>query len=125
MVSFRIILKLCMVSLLIYTNSCADLETTENIVRLYVNSIDVNRTIIKNQAALASWQYESDITDEHNRINEIMELKSADFDKAIANQLKTFQWQNFHDEDLKRKIKKLTDLGDSILPPGYFNFNML
>lgn len=96
-------------------------DSVENVAKVYVDSLDNNRTIIKNQAALASWDYESDITDEHEKINKEMEIKSAAFDKTIANQLKTYQWQNFMDEDLKRKIKKLTDLGDSALSEERFS----
>ena len=104
------------VVVIILKTCSATIELNEDAAKLYIDSLEFNRTRMKNKAAIASWNYESFLSDENKKINKQTQIEAANFDKSIAETLMLFDWHKFTDVDLKRKIKKLSDLGDAILP---------
>lgn len=94
-------------------------EFDEAAAKVYIEGIEEELVAVNYKAAEASWAYQSDLSDKNDKFNKQVQLESAEFSNKIAKELHKYSWRDFKDEDLKRKIKKLADLGDSILPLGY------
>lgn len=68
----------------------------------------------------ANWAYATNITDETQELKSKAEAAFAKFLKDSAVPLTNYKWNNFKDEELKRKIKKLVKLGDAFLSESKF-----
>lgn len=67
------------------------------------------------ETAIASWNYESNITD-YNKVKNSEEMeKFAEYTKNVAQKLMKFDYKLFTNETLKRLIKKLANVDDEIL----------
>jgi peptidyl-dipeptidase A len=88
----------------------------ETLAKKYVDDIMLKYQNMLNSLVQTDWNYESSISDETLKLKNEAQLKYASSIKEIASNLEKFNIKNFKDEDLKRKIMKLTDLGDSKLP---------
>ncbi|XP_055593793.1 angiotensin-converting enzyme-like isoform X2 [Uranotaenia lowii] len=73
-----------------------------------------------NRETVASWEYESNINDVNAEYSQKVSVENAEFSKDVARELLKYDYKNFKDQDLKRKIRKLTDLGYAALPEDKF-----
>lgn len=85
-----------------------------------VQEFNAKEMIEANKAAEARWNYESDMTSEHEDEQKKVLEDYAIFNKQVAMKLKDYDFDNFTNETLKRLIKKMTDIGDAILDPETF-----
>lgn len=65
--------------------------------------------------AIANWNHDSNITKETAQAQREAQERYAKFSKANALKLLNFHTENFKNESLKRMIKRLTKIDDSIL----------
>ncbi|XP_050072369.1 angiotensin-converting enzyme-like [Anopheles maculipalpis] len=88
--------------------------------REYVERIDEEILARRNVGTEAEWAYESNINEDNLVVKNEVAAANAVFVKEVANTLKKYDYESFSDEDLKRKIRKLTKLGYSVLPEDTF-----
>uniref|UniRef100_A0A2C9GRB9 Uncharacterized protein n=1 Tax=Anopheles arabiensis TaxID=7173 RepID=A0A2C9GRB9_ANOAR len=88
--------------------------------RRYVEQVDEEILSRRNVGTEAEWAYESDINEDNLMVKNEVAAANAVFLKEVANTLKKYEYESFSDEDLKRKIRKLTKLGYSVLPEDTF-----
>lgn len=90
-------------------------EEEEKEARAYVDEVCEILKMKSYYTTIASWNYESNITD-HNRIknNEAQE-EFAEYTKRVAFKLMKYDYQVYENKTLKRLIKKLVDVGNDIL----------
>ncbi|XP_050664350.1 angiotensin-converting enzyme-like isoform X1 [Leptidea sinapis] len=84
--------------------------------REYMRKLDEIMGNAKNKLALASWDYESNITDFNEKRLLQISLEIAEEQKEYWKETMTYFWHEFEDEDLKRMFKKYSILGTSALP---------
>uniref|UniRef100_A0A182LUT3 Angiotensin-converting enzyme n=1 Tax=Anopheles culicifacies TaxID=139723 RepID=A0A182LUT3_9DIPT len=93
----------------------------ERSVRAYLGSIESEILQRTYDETVASWDYESNITDYTAEISMKVALDNAVFWKEVARELRLYDFNSFKDADLKRRIKKLTDLGYAALDETKFS----
>lgn len=100
------------ISLVMVVTASSDEEIE---AREYVDDVCKISTIKSYYTTVASWNYESNITD-YNRIknNEAQE-EFAEYTKGVAFKMMKYNYESFENQTLKRLIKKLVDIGDDIL----------
>lgn len=103
------------------TVNCDKTSEEENEAKKLVQEINAQQLIESNKVSEARWNYESDMTSEHEKIQKKALEKYAEFSKRTSIKLKGFDYENFHNETLKRMIKRMSDIGDSILKPKDFS----
>jgi len=64
----------------------------------------------------AEWTYNTNLTDHNMNIMLEQETAAAAFDKASALTARTYDWENFNNQLLKRQFSKIIDIGPAILP---------
>ena len=69
----------------------------------------------------AEWKFATNITDETSLLRMEANTLYAKYEQDIALNFKKFNFASFKNEDLKRQIKILIDLGDSSLSDEKFN----
>ncbi|XP_077290224.1 angiotensin-converting enzyme-like isoform X2 [Arctopsyche grandis] len=97
-----------------------NLEENEGKAREYMNNLDKNAALRKNEIALAEWAYASNVTDENEAVRLNTSLVNAQIDKTEWQETITYKWQDFQDFDLKRKFEKYAFLGSAALPNEKF-----
>uniref|UniRef100_A0A182QDG1 Angiotensin-converting enzyme n=1 Tax=Anopheles farauti TaxID=69004 RepID=A0A182QDG1_9DIPT len=95
-------------------------SSNEQEARHYVEQIDAEILSRRNALTEAEWAYESDINDDNLHVKNELAAANAVFVKEVADTLNKYDFESFDDEDLKRKIRKLTKLGYSVLPEETF-----
>ena len=110
--------------LLLLTISAANCLSSSNFdeksAKKYVDGLNEELIKVMNKASEAEWNYDSDITEEHDKINKKVELETAQFQQKITENLFKYNWSDFKDENLKRMLDSLSDLGDAVLPINNF-----
>ncbi|XP_068631480.1 angiotensin-converting enzyme-like [Battus philenor] len=84
--------------------------------REYMRTLDDLMSKAKNRRTIASWNYESNITDHNEQVQMQVFLEVAEEEKEYWKETMTYLWHEFEDEDLKRMFKKYSQLGTSALP---------
>lgn len=69
----------------------------------------------------AEWKFASNITDETSLLRKEADTLYAKYEQANALKFKKFNIDSFKNEDLKRQIKKIVNLGDSYLSDEKFH----
>ncbi|KAF9415825.1 hypothetical protein HW555_006652 [Spodoptera exigua] len=84
--------------------------------RDYMRNLDEIMSKAKNKKALATWDYESNITKyNEDRLLQIS-LELAEEEKEHWKETMSYLWHEYEDQDLKRMFQKYTKLGTSALP---------
>ncbi|XP_058452884.1 angiotensin-converting enzyme-like [Malaya genurostris] len=86
----------------------------------YVNELEQEVLTRNNEATEASWAYESDINEDNLKLRNEVQTRNANYFKEVARELRKFDFNNFKDAELKRKIEKLTQLGYAALSEEKF-----
>ncbi|GBO31076.1 hypothetical protein AVEN_207561-1, partial [Araneus ventricosus] len=75
-----------------------------------------------NKATIASWNYQSNLTEHNKKIMLEMEQESAKFSKEAWKNATSFAWKDFKDrnETIFRWFKSLSVLGTAALPEEKF-----
>ncbi|CAF4813116.1 unnamed protein product [Pieris macdunnoughi] len=84
--------------------------------REYMRSLDEVMGKAKNRLSLASWAYDSNITQYNEDKFLQVSLEIAEEEKEYWKETMTYAWHEFYDDDLKRMFKKYSVLGTSALP---------
>ncbi|XP_045527221.1 angiotensin-converting enzyme-like isoform X2 [Pieris brassicae] len=84
--------------------------------REYMRSLDEIMGKAKNRLSLASWAYDSNITQYNEDKLLQVSLEIAEEEKEYWKETMTYAWHEFYDDDLKRMFKKYSVLGTSALP---------
>ncbi|XP_022119819.2 angiotensin-converting enzyme [Pieris rapae] len=84
--------------------------------REYMRSLDEVMGKAKNRLTLASWAYDSNITQYNEDKLLQVSLEIAEEEKEYWKETMTYAWHEFYDDDLKRMFKKYSVLGTSALP---------
>ncbi|XP_059056714.1 angiotensin-converting enzyme-like [Achroia grisella] len=84
--------------------------------REYMRKLDEEMSIARNKKALASWNYESNITDHNEELMLQVSLEIAEEEKEYWKETMSYLWHEYEDPDLKRMFKKYSELGTSALP---------
>ena len=84
--------------------------------RKLLKKIDSEYGEWNNKEVIASWKYESNLTDEN--LEEKIEVSSqaANYRKKLWAEVKAFPWKELQDEDAKRQFFKLSNIGEAALP---------
>ncbi|XP_041779407.1 angiotensin-converting enzyme-like isoform X4 [Anopheles merus] len=98
-----------------------ELERNELAAQRYVIDLEPEILARNNNATELSWAYESNITEEALKQRNEAASRNANFFKEVARELRLYDYSNFKDADLKRRIKKLTDLGYAALDETKFS----
>jgi peptidyl-dipeptidase A len=108
-------IKFFLVILIEITTVVTSSSDQEMKAKKYVDDVCEKMKIMSHHATIASWNYESNITD-YNRIknNEAQE-EFAEFTKSVSFKLMEYDYGTFENHTLKRLIKKMVDVGDDIL----------
>ncbi|ESO94196.1 hypothetical protein LOTGIDRAFT_215685 [Lottia gigantea] len=70
---------------------------------------------ILNNQVRAEYTYNTDITDEHQKEQVTANVEMAAFLKEASQNASSFNWKKFKDADIKRQMKKISDIGPSAL----------
>ncbi|CAG0883553.1 unnamed protein product [Darwinula stevensoni] len=73
-----------------------------------------------NRNALANWAYATDLTEANRQANLAENLIAAHYRKEAWKNVTSFDWEEFHDPELKRLFKLLSILGTAALPDDKF-----
>uniref|UniRef100_A0A182PQ22 Angiotensin-converting enzyme n=1 Tax=Anopheles epiroticus TaxID=199890 RepID=A0A182PQ22_9DIPT len=98
-----------------------ELERNELAAQRYVSDLEAEILVRNNNATELSWAYESNITEESLKRRNEAASRNANFFKEVARELRLYDFNSFKDADLKRRIKKLTDLGYAALDETKFS----
>ncbi|XP_053692653.1 angiotensin-converting enzyme-like [Sabethes cyaneus] len=114
---------LVLVALATRLGHCAsqELEESEQSALKYVSDLETEILARNNEATEASWAYESNITDDNLKARNEVQTRNANYFKEVARELRKYDYNSFKDEDLKRKIDMLTELGYAALPEEKFS----
>jgi peptidyl-dipeptidase A len=104
----------------IWLANSVNCDDQEKLAVSYLNDIEKEYLKQINAVVVAEWAYDSNLTDENLDTMTKFEIDFANFAKDVGLKLLKFDYKNFKDEDLKRKIKMFTDLGDALLPEEKF-----
>lgn len=96
------------------------INDAEKQAMLLVEELSARQIVELNEFSEASWNYDTNINEENAIKKEAGAKKFAEFSKQTAFKLLKIDTSEFRDENLKRMIRKLTDIGDSILEPADF-----
>ncbi|XP_052864217.1 angiotensin-converting enzyme-like [Anopheles cruzii] len=116
-------MELCVVLVLValcYASPYTHTSSEETEAFEYLAKLDPEILARRNAAMEANWTYESNITDENLDIKNQVAAENASFFKEVAERLAKYDYNSFHDEDLKRRIERLVGLGYSALPEDRF-----
>ncbi|XP_014676342.1 PREDICTED: angiotensin-converting enzyme-like, partial [Priapulus caudatus] len=82
----------------------------------WLDNYNVEAEVVRYSAVVASWNYNTNITDENAQAEIVAALESAEFDKRKSKELDSFNGLKITDEQINREIKKIKDIGISALP---------
>ncbi|KAB0793117.1 hypothetical protein PPYR_12737 [Photinus pyralis] len=96
------------------------LEDEETRGKAYIKLLNEKTATRFNRETLASWKYDSNITEQN--LEEQLKVSTESAKEAKEDWLKTikFDWGSFSDYDLRRQFKKFSILGRSALPEEKF-----
>ncbi|KAL4229123.1 hypothetical protein ACF0H5_012162 [Mactra antiquata] len=63
----------------------------------------------------ADWAYNTNINNETELHKNLADLDLSDFKKEVAENVSGYDWQNYKDKQLKRRLVKMADIGTSAL----------
>ncbi|XP_055597208.1 angiotensin-converting enzyme-like [Uranotaenia lowii] len=89
---------------------------TENAARQYLDQLESEILRYRNEGSEASWAYDSNLTEENLKALNELRTRNANYFKSLAQDLSKYDFNNFKDQDLKRRFRKLTSLGYAALP---------
>ncbi|XP_049548319.1 angiotensin-converting enzyme-like [Anopheles darlingi] len=98
-----------------------ELERSELDAQRYLAELETEILTRNNNATELSWAYESNISEETLKQRNDAASRNANFFKEVARELRLYDYNSFKDADLKRRIKKLTDLGYAALSEEKFS----
>ncbi|XP_069122365.1 angiotensin-converting enzyme-like [Argopecten irradians] len=86
---------------------------TESEGRLFLQEYDAKAGIVYNKNVKASWNYNTNITDENLKTMTAINLEAAEFANEVARNISTRfpNWKTFTDPDIKRQFGGLVDIG--------------
>ncbi|XP_061410805.1 angiotensin-converting enzyme-like [Lethenteron reissneri] len=64
----------------------------------------------------ASWTYNTDITEEHDKLVQEANLRMANHSLYFGREALLYDWSNFQDEGVTRQLKKISQIGTAALP---------
>lgn len=79
----------------------------------------------QNRVTLASWAYESNLTDENQREQIRVSSEFAAYTKAKWPEITAFPWQQIEDYEIKRQFSKHVRLGLTALPKQVMSHDYL
>ncbi|XP_075971289.1 angiotensin-converting enzyme-like isoform X2 [Anticarsia gemmatalis] len=94
----------------------AERAAEETAGREYMRSLDELMSKARNKKTIASWNYESNITQHNNEVNLQVALEVAEEEKEYWKSTMSYLWHEYQDPDLKRMFEKYSKLGTSALP---------
>ncbi|XP_055848354.1 angiotensin-converting enzyme-like isoform X2 [Episyrphus balteatus] len=103
-------------ALVLFHASNAERTRAELDAATYLENVNNEINNMVNIETLASWAFDSNITDANEKARNKASAERAKFMKKIAADCKKFEWQRFDDADLRRQFKMLTKLGYAALP---------
>ncbi|EEB18604.1 Angiotensin-converting enzyme precursor, putative [Pediculus humanus corporis] len=83
--------------------------------KIYLKKINEEVQVKTTESVVASWRYESNITDENLQNQLDVSAKLANYTKEVWKETIKYPWKTFKDEDVKRQFKKFSVLGTAIL----------
>lgn len=86
-----------------------------------VKAINAMQIDAANKLSQASWNYATNLTSDNASKEKAERVKFADFLKSVKTALSRFDWQKFDNVTLKRMIKMMTSIGDSVLDANDFH----
>ncbi|XP_053409042.1 angiotensin-converting enzyme-like isoform X1 [Mercenaria mercenaria] len=63
----------------------------------------------------AEWAYNTNITDETAEKVSQVSIGIADYEKRVAQNVSMYDWKEYKDDQLKRRLRKMSDIGTSAL----------
>ncbi|XP_052750785.1 angiotensin-converting enzyme-like isoform X2 [Galleria mellonella] len=84
--------------------------------REYMRKLDELMAKAQNRRTLASWNYESNITNYNEEQMLQISLEVAEEQKEYWKETMSYLWHEYEDPDLKRMFKKYSELGTAALP---------
>lgn len=63
----------------------------------------------------AEWAYNTNITDETTKRKDAATVQVASYEKLVAKNVSTYDWKNYKDEQLSRRMRIMSDIGTSAL----------
>ncbi|XP_058122441.1 angiotensin-converting enzyme-like [Anopheles ziemanni] len=97
-----------------------EVERTEQAAQRYLANLEPEILAHKSKEADLAWDYLSNSNDETLKRRQEGNTQIAQFFKKIAQELRQYDYNSFTDPDLKRRIKKLSYLGYSVLDEDKF-----
>ncbi|KAL4710785.1 hypothetical protein ACJJTC_009334 [Scirpophaga incertulas] len=94
----------------------AERQAEEAAGRDYMRTLDELTAKSNNRRAIASWNYESNITTHNQDVMLQVSLEVAEEEKEYWKETMSYLWHEFEDQDLKRMFQKYSQLGTSALP---------
>ncbi|RVE49365.1 hypothetical protein evm_005980 [Chilo suppressalis] len=94
----------------------AERQAEEAAGRQYMRKLDEATSQAKNRLTIASWNYQSNITNYNQEQMLQISLEVAEEEKESWKETMSYLWHEFEDQDLKRMFKKYSELGTSALP---------
>ncbi|CAH0693099.1 unnamed protein product [Chilo suppressalis] len=94
----------------------AERQAEEAAGRQYMRKLDEATSQAKNRLTIASWNYQSNITNYNQEQMLQISLEVAEEEKEAWKETMSYLWHEFEDQDLKRMFKKYSELGTSALP---------
>ncbi|XP_045585497.2 LOW QUALITY PROTEIN: angiotensin-converting enzyme [Procambarus clarkii] len=103
---------------LIATLARNESEKLEEDARNFLQELDVRGSQECTESAMASWNYASDITEEHRKLKAKAQLKYAAWQKESWESVRKWRgkWETLSDPFLRRQFKFLSILGTAALP---------
>ncbi|CAB3255880.1 unnamed protein product [Arctia plantaginis] len=81
-----------------------------------MRALDDKTSKARNRRAIASWNYESNITSYNENVNLQVALEVAEEQKEYWKDTMSYLWHEYQDPDLKRMFEKYSKLGTAALP---------
>lgn len=114
MIKLRVVCGIFFVLAVVHSADLA-LENTEVEAAQKLQQIEPEIVKRRNKEVEAEWAYASNITDENDALKTEVSADNAKYFQDLAKELKSYNYENFKDEDLKRQFEKLTQLGYAAL----------
>uniref|UniRef100_A0A0A9Z5G6 Angiotensin-converting enzyme n=1 Tax=Lygus hesperus TaxID=30085 RepID=A0A0A9Z5G6_LYGHE len=96
-------------------------DVSEAAAKDFMKSLNERKEKLSNRGSLASWAYESNITEENSRMKSEVYKEISKEQKEMWKELQKYDWKNFKDADLKRQFSMSNVLGTNALPDDQFN----
>ncbi|KAK6617495.1 hypothetical protein RUM44_005083 [Polyplax serrata] len=100
---------------LLLNNVCLAKKYDEEDAKEYLKKINEEIQVKTTESVVASWDYESNITDENLRHQLDVSAELANFSKEIWKETIKYPWKTFKDPNVRRQFKKFSVLGTAVL----------